>query len=117
MTYERKPLIYIAGPYTHGDPVTNTRDAVEEGMRIYEATGAGVIVPHLSLLAHVMFPRPLDYWYNFDLAQLIYCDAVYRLDGPSHGADREVAFAEEHGIPVFLDRRALLLWIESGGPS
>lgn len=95
-----KPLIYVAGPYTNPDPVTNTRDAFYMGLRIYETTGCPVLVPHLTLLGHAMFPRDLEFWYQFDLAQVAKVDAVYRLAGSSSGADKEVAFAEEHGIPV-----------------
>lgn len=107
-----KPLIYIAGPYTNPDPVENTRSAVEFGMGLYEATDAPVIVPHLSLLSHAMFPRGIDYWYAFDLALVLHCDAVFRLAGASSGADKEEAFAEEHNIPIFRDRDELIRWIE-----
>lgn len=102
-----KPLIYIAGPYTNPDPVLNTRNAVHVGLRIYERTGAGVIIPHLSLLAHAMHPHNIDYWYKFDLALLAPCTALYRIEGQSTGADNEVAFAHEHDIPVYTKLPAL----------
>lgn len=96
-------LVYVAGPYTSGDQVLNTRAAVEAGMRIHEETGAGVLVPHVTLLAHAMFPRPVEYWYAYDLAQVAHCTHLVRLPGASTGADAEVAFAFDHGIDVFHD--------------
>jgi hypothetical protein len=96
-------LVYIAGPYSSGDQVLNTRRAMEAGLLVHERTGAGVIVPHLTLIGHAMFPRQVDYWYEFDLAQVTHCTHLVRLAGESTGADREVAYAEERGIPVFYD--------------
>lgn len=94
------PLIYVAGPYTTGDPILNTRAAIEAGDDV-EALGANVVIPHLSLLWHLVSPAPVQRWYDRDNAMLLRCDAVVRLDGPSAGADNEVELAEERGIPVF----------------
>lgn len=101
-------LVYIAGPYTNGDPVKNTRDATAVGLHIFGRTGAGVIIPHLNLLAHAMFPEPPEYWYEFDLRILERCTHLLRLPGESFGADREVERAHELGIPVFADLGHLL---------
>lgn len=97
----RVPLVYIAGPYTEPDPVTNTRQAVEMGLEIRSRLGVAVIIPHTSMLSDLMFPQELDYWYKYDLDILHACDAVIRLIGYSEGADREVEFALEERIPVF----------------
>jgi hypothetical protein len=99
-----KPLIYIAAPYTHPDPVANTHDAVRTGLYLRDRYDIAVIIPHLSLIAHLVDPRPDMYWYAYDLDILANCDGLIRLDGDSQGADREVAYADEHGIPV-LDLR------------
>lgn len=103
----REPLVYVAGPYTNPDPVTNTRAAVEIGLDIYRHSGVGVVIPHLSLLAHAMFPQALGWWYDFDLAQLAACTALLRLPGESDGADREVRAAHQLGLAVFDDVREL----------
>lgn len=108
------PLIYIAGPYTNPDPVENTHKAVKVGLKVFEETGCGVIIPHVTLLAHAIEPHGIDYWYLFDIKQLQHCHALYRMDGPSTGADGEVAFAEEHGIPVFHYLSDLYKWVEAG---
>lgn len=111
-------LVYIAGPYTHPDPVQNTRRATETGMRVHQATGAGVVVPHLSLLADAMFPRPYDWWLGWTLAQLASCTHLVRLPGESRGAAEEEAWATEHGIPVYHEVTGLIdaLRAEGTGP-
>jgi len=106
-------LVYIAGPYTNPDPVVNTRTAVAMGLNIHDATGVGVIVPHLSLLAHAMYPNSVDYWYKFDLAQLANCTALYRIAGDSIGADDEEKYALNRGIPIFKDTRKLYRFVRS----
>lgn len=106
-----KPLVYVAGPYTNPDPVLNTREAFQHGLTIYESTGCPVIVPHLTLLGHAMFPRDIDFWYEFDLAQVAKCDVVYRFPGASTGADKEVAFAIQQGIPWFTQKGDLFAFI------
>lgn len=97
------PLVYVAGPYAEPDPVSNTREAIRVGMHLHEATGAEVIIPHLSLLAHMLNPRPADYWYRFGRGLVEHCDALYRLDGYSLGSDIEVDHAIKLDIPVFFD--------------
>lgn len=106
-----RPMIYIAGPYTHPDPVANTREAILVGMALYEHEGAVPIVPHLSILAHLIEPRPVDFWYRFDLGLLERCDALLRLPGESTGADNEVVWALENGISVFTDKQELIAWV------
>lgn len=39
------------------------------------------------------------------------CDALYRMEGDSPGADREVEFANMHNIPVFFDIDDLNEWL------
>lgn len=96
-----RPLVYIAGPYTHDDPVLNTRSAVQWGEAI-EQEGCDVVIPHLSLLWHAISPAPLDRWYQRDLAVLARCDALVRFPGASTGADAEMTYAKARSIPVFV---------------
>jgi hypothetical protein len=115
-----KPLVYIAGPYTHPDPVLNTRNACLFADEL-AAAGAAVIVPHLSLLWHAISPAPVETWYARDLDVLAHCHAVAWLPGESTGADAEVAFAQERGIPVYstghdVSKRALLAFIKGWTP-
>lgn len=97
------PLVYIAGPYTHPDPVVNTREACIVATALIDSGVASALVPHPTLLWHLVTPREVDYWYALDLSHLHRCDALYRIAGESSGADAEVAFAVEHSIPVFYE--------------
>lgn len=104
------PLVYVAGPYTRPDPVANTHETIKVATRLYETGLVVPLVPHLTLLWHLLEPRPLDFWYAYDLHLLARCDAVLRLPGDSTGADEEVCAAGGLGIPVFEDQEALLEW-------
>jgi hypothetical protein len=68
------------------------------------------VIPHLTLLWHLVSPKPLEFWYEYDTVILAKCDAIYRIEGESQGADKEVEFAREHHVPVFLDRGRLREW-------
>jgi hypothetical protein len=94
------PLVYIAAPYTSG-PVHNTNNVIKEAERLEEIFNVAVFIPHLTLLWDLISPAPVDVWYARDNHVLERCDAVYRLQGPSTGADAEVAYAREREIPVF----------------
>lgn len=97
----RRKLVYIAGPYTHPDPIENTHRAAKVGMAIYEHTDDLVpMVPHLSLLWHMVCPRPPQFWYDIDLDQMEHCQAITRLPGASSGADIEMERAAELGLEV-----------------
>lgn len=98
-----KPLVYIAGPYSHPDPVLNTRSAIQVGMKLWKTGKAAVEIPHLSLLSHIVVPHELDEWYAFDLDKLEHCNFLYRLEGVSTGADAEVEFAMSRDIPCFFE--------------
>jgi hypothetical protein len=90
--------LYIAGPYTRPDPVINTHAAIKFATIIYTDTYLLPVVPHLTLLWHMVEPHPLEFWYEMDLHHLARCDFIVRLPGESTGADKEMMFAEEHGI-------------------
>lgn len=107
-----KPLVYIAAPYTKPDPVENTRAALDVATMLVDTGSITPIVPHLSLFWHLVYPKPVDYWYRYDLEVMARCDAVLRLPGESTGADTEVAMAREQGIPVFDDISAVIRWAD-----
>lgn len=104
------PLVYLAGPYSQGDPVQNTHETVHLATALWESGLLVPVVPHLSLLWHAITPLPYEDWMALDLHLLAKCEAVYRLPGESPGADREVAYAEARGIPVLSDMRSLFAW-------
>lgn len=96
----QKQYIYVAGPYSQGDPVINVQNAVYAANRLL-FSGYVPFVPHLSHLWHLISPKPYAEWLAYDNEWLRKCDAVLRISGPSHGADAEMALAKELGIPVF----------------
>lgn len=94
--------IYIAGPYTKGDVAQNVRLAIFEADYVTSILGHVAFCPHLTHFWHLVIPHDdINFWYKYDLEWLRCCDAILRLDGESHGADREVELAMELGLPVY----------------
>lgn len=97
----RKPIyVYVAGPYTNPDPVKNTSRIILVADEL-AVKGYTPYVPHLTMFWHLLCPHNIDFWYKYDLCWLDKCDCILRLSGESIGADMEVAYAKEHGKPVY----------------
>lgn len=100
---ERRRLrVYVAGPITKGDVFENVTRAIRVGKQMVK-DGLAPYIPHFD---SYMFPGEDVSWnafleWDFEWASL--AEAVYRLEGESAGADREVALAQEQGIPVFYE--------------
>ncbi len=94
--------VYIAGPYTHPDPVENSHKAIEVADS-FVSLGFIPIIPHLTLMWHLVTIRPPQFWYDYTAELLKRCDLVYRMPGKSKGGDEEVALAKELGIPVIFE--------------
>lgn len=92
--------IYVAGPYSVGDPVLNTRMAIFAGEQLREM-GFVPFIPHLTHLWHLVNPHDLEFWLEYDNEWLKKCDALLRLPGESYGADEEMKLALSLGIPVY----------------
>ena len=105
-----RPIVYVAGPYTTPDPVTNTQVAVLVSERLWEL-GFLPYIPHLSMLSHLISPHEYDYWLEQGLAWVKKSDVVYRLKGESPGADEECVYAARLDILVFYDMVKLNGWI------
>ena len=92
--------VYIAGPYTNGDPVLNIQRVIRaaELVRHY---GHLPFVPHLSHLWHLCSPHDYEYWMEMCLEWVAECDCLIRLPGESEGADREYLRAKALGIPTY----------------
>lgn len=110
MSDQTKPLVYVAGPYSNPDPVENTHAALAVGDTFMRGGVVTPIVPHLTMTWHLVFPHPYEQWLAYDLEVMRRCDAVYRIVGPSSGADAEVAEAEAMGLPVFHEIADLYAW-------
>jgi len=76
-------------------------EAIETFFRLIEA-GYAPHCPHLTVFCEFMEPHRIPYesWLDLDMTYVELSDVVYRVSGPSKGADREVAFAVNKGIPV-----------------
>ncbi len=96
----KRPLLYIAAPYTYPDPVMNTHYVSKVAMEIYTRSKWVPLIPHLNIALHFMRPTEAKFWYELDLHYLDHCDAIVRLPGYSEGADNEIEYAIHNGIDV-----------------
>jgi hypothetical protein len=93
--------VYIAGPYTNPDPVSNTATALTYFADLMQM-GFQPYCPHLvSHTAAMICDYDYDRWMDLCFAWVRASHVVVRISGHSPGADREVALATELGIPVF----------------
>lgn len=93
--------VYIAGPIGLGDHDLNIRQAIDAGQRLLEE-GHTPFVPHLSSFWAIVHWNPWGTWLRYDKEWLKACDALIRLPGESAGATKEVMWAKELSIPVFV---------------
>ena len=100
-------IVYISSPYTKGDVGTNVHRVIEIADKIV-AIGHTPFVPHLTHLWHLVSPKPAEFWYEYDMAFLSFCDALLRVDGDSVGADNEVKQAKMWCIPIYYSLEELL---------
>lgn len=94
-------IVYIAGPYSQGDVAVNVRKAIKVGMQ-FNDLGDYAIIPHLSHFLHLLDPREYNYWLKLDRIILPKCDTIYRIPGPSKGADKEMELAKKWGLKIQL---------------
>jgi hypothetical protein len=117
-----KPVVYIASPYSKGDPAINTRCQCKMFDRLMSDGLVWPVAPLWSHFQHIMFPRLYADWVTYDLALLPRYDAVLRMDAihpetayiqiESSGADREVITAKANNLPVFYRVGDLYQWAE-----
>lgn len=92
--------VYIASPYTLGDVAANVKRQIDTADALID-NGFAPFAPLYYHFQHMVHPRPYEDWIKIDLEWIKACDCVLRLAGKSEGADGEVAYAKELGIPVF----------------
>lgn len=119
-----KPLavVYLAAPYS-SDPERNTKEAC----RLWDLLNSVhpdtlFYCPHWSHLQHQTRPLSHDEWLRYDLKILETFlasgipVAIHRTPGESIGADIEVMWAKQVGVPVFEgDDDACMDWLDDLG--
>ena len=96
----KKKFVYISSPYTLGDNFVNVNRQIQTGNELIDL-GFIPLSPLLnSVWYHMQKERAWDIWMDIDYALLDKCDILLRLPGESKGADLEVTYAQEQGIPV-----------------
>lgn len=121
------PLIYIASPYTKGDPCINARFQMHVFDRIIESRLAIPYAPLIAHYQHTVFPRPYNDWIDYGLAMLGRCDAVLSLDATfiwpdgttyletqSNGREMEEAYAKRRGLPIYYSIHELFDSLKKG---
>lgn len=118
-----KPIVYIASPYTKGDPSVNTHFQCKVFNQLMDEGKVWPVAPLWSHFQHTVFPRSYQDWINYDLAMLPLYDACLRLDAElvelkyfeyeSSGADGEVEFFLSTNKPVFYTIPDLHEWADN----
>lgn len=116
----RKPVVYVASPYTKGDPCINTHCQVKAFNKMLNDGIVTPVIPLTSHFLHTVQPRSYEDWIEYDLSLIEVMDAVLRLDAiheemdyevsESSGADDEVETARKLDKPVFFDYDELYDW-------
>lgn len=106
-----RPLVYIACPITAGNRNHNYSQSIEAERELMLAGFAPQNPAHSMVLPFAWQPDfPHSMWLECCYPLIAKCDAVLRLPGYSVGADAEVKFATENGVPVFYDIETLEAW-------
>jgi hypothetical protein len=120
---QKKPVVYVASPYTKGDVAINVRFQCKVFDDLMNGGVVWPVVPLWSHFQHTIFPRPYRDWIEYDLAMLPMYDACLRLDAidgtngvgyhqsESSGADGEVDAFVKMGKPVFYTIDELYKWV------
>src|SRR4051812_22764390 len=105
----RRGRVYVAGPYTQGDPIANVARAIRAGNTLRDL-GFAPFIPHLTAFWHMLCQREYEDWLEYDNEWLKFCHCVLRLPGPSNGADKEVELAKSLGLKVYNSIEDLSSW-------
>ena len=118
-------LVLIAGPYlsgTNGDPekiAANKARLESQALPIYQRghlpmVGEWLVQPVIHAAGGQGYDEVFKkYQYPVARRLLQRCDAVLRIEGESQGADLDVAYAQELGLPIFFDVSELPMCISS----
>lgn len=118
-----RPVVYIASPYTRGDPAMNTNFQCKIWDRLMTDGKVWPVAPLWSHFQHTVRPRKYEDWVAYDIALISRYDACLRLnaelpelgysESKSSGADNEVKEFQRLGKPVFYSVEELYRWVDS----
>ncbi|MCP4545440.1 MAG: hypothetical protein GY835_03100 [bacterium] len=121
----KKPVIYIASPYTKGDAAINTHFQCKTFNQLLDDGKVWPVVPLWTHFQHTVFPRPYQDWIEYDKALLPLYDACLRLnaevpelhyfESESSGADGEANYYKSVGKPLFYSIVDMYAWVDSLG--
>lgn len=119
-----RPIIFIASPYTKGDPAINAHFQCVIFNKLLSERKVIPIAPLWSHFQHTIFPRPYSDWIEYDRALLHLYDACLRLNAElpelryvqaeSSGADAEAEEFRNMSKPVFYSIKDLYDWVDAG---
>lgn len=121
-TLSSLPTVFIASPYTQGDPVINTHFQCKVFDRLLTDRKVLPVAPLWTHFQHLLYPRPYQDWIDYDQAMLKLYDCCLRLnaevntngidykESKSSGADAEVVTFTKLGKPVFYSIESLYEW-------
>lgn len=92
--------IYVSGPYTQGNTETNVIKAILIADALAEK-GWAPFIPHLTYCWNALISHDYEFWMKQDLFWVGVTQALFRMEGFSPGAEREVALAKSLGKPVY----------------
>jgi hypothetical protein len=114
MTESKALIILIAGPYrsgTNDDPklIAKNLDRLEHfALQVYQAghipmIGEWVALPIMKQAGSRSLSDPIAEQYLYPVASRLIdrCDAVFRIEGESKGAEEDVRLARQRGLPVY----------------
>lgn len=97
-----KGHVYVAGPMSWGNQITNILKGIEAADELM-AAGEVPFLPHTSHFWDMINGQRWTHqeWLEYDHYWVTTAKAIIRLPGKSRGADQEVRWARRHGVPVF----------------
>lgn len=108
---KKRKMIYVASPYTIGNKTMNVRYQIDLFGYLLDLG----FVPFLPLLSHfinIQNPQTYETWLKYDFEVIKRCNALLacKMNEESSGRDKEIIFAKEQGIPVFITVGELCSW-------
>lgn len=119
----KKPTVYIASPYSRGDPAMNAHFQCKIFDQLLDDRKVIPVAPLWSHFQHVVFPRHYQDWIDYDQSLLHLYDCCLRLNATienlnykqreSSGADAEAEAFIKQGKPVFYAIEDLYRWLDA----